>query len=73
MFTAGPPLLDNARVLVSDYQAVPSTPARHAHRMDAVVVFTEARVARALFVPAGTLHDDESASPGKTITIFELK
>ena len=73
MFTAGTPLLDNPRVMVSDYGGAPSTPARHAHRMDAVVVITEERTARAIFVPAGTVHDDESAHTGKKVTIFELK
>lgn len=73
MFSAATLLLDNPRVMVSDYGSAPLTPARHAHRMDAVVVITEQRTARALFVAAGTLHDDEAAHPGKTITIFELK
>ena len=73
MFNAGIPLLDNPRVLVSDYNGAPATPAHHAHRMDAVVVITDQRVARAIFVPAGTLHDDESTHGSKKVTIFELK
>jgi hypothetical protein len=41
--------------------------------MDTVVVKTEQSTARAIFVPAGTLHDDLSAHAGKRLTIFELK
>jgi hypothetical protein len=41
--------------------------------MDTVVVWTEGRVGRALFPPAGTVHTPEPISAGAKATIFELK
>jgi hypothetical protein len=65
-------LIDNERVIVWDYPGT-ATPVRHAHIMDTVVVWTEGRVGRALFLPAGTVHTPEPISAGAKATIFELK
>jgi hypothetical protein len=67
------PLLDNERVTVSDYTAPPAKGVRHLHPMDTVVVFTKERTARAIFIPAGTVHAAEEEAPGTRVTIFELK
>lgn len=66
------PLLDNDRVVVWDYPGT-TAPARHAHLMDTVVVWTEGRLGRAIFLPAGTVHTPEPISAGAKATIFELK
>jgi hypothetical protein len=66
------PLLDNDRVVVWDDPARPA-PVRHAHVMDTVVVWTEGRAGRAIFLPAGTVHTAEPITAGATATIFELK
>jgi hypothetical protein len=72
-FTAATmPLLDNERVVVSDYPGTPA-PVRHVHPMDTVVVWTEGRAGRAIFLPAGTVHIPEPISAGAKATIFELK
>jgi hypothetical protein len=67
------PLLDNERVTVWDYAAAPGQATRHAHPMDTVVVFTSERSARAVFVPAGTVHEAERVPAGTKATVFELK
>ena len=66
------PLLDNERVTVWDYPGI-ATPSRHAHTMDTVVVWTEARTGNAIFLAAGTVHTAEPISGGRKATIFELK
>jgi hypothetical protein len=66
------PLLDNQRVTVWDYPGT-AAPARHAHIMDTVVVWTEGRAGHARFLPAGTVHTAEPISAGAQATIFELK
>jgi hypothetical protein len=72
-FTAATmPLLDNERVTVWDYPGTPA-PVRHLHPMDTVVVWTEGRAGRAIFLPAGTVHTPEPISAGATATVFELK
>jgi len=66
------PLLDNERVTVWDYPGT-AAPVRHVHRMDTIVVWTEGRAGRAIFLPAGTVHTPEPISAGAKATIFELK
>jgi quercetin dioxygenase-like cupin family protein len=66
------PLLDNERVTVWDYPGA-AAPVRHVHTMDTVVVWTEGRSGRAIFLPAGTVHTPEPISAGAKATIFELK
>jgi hypothetical protein len=41
--------------------------------MDTVVVWTEGRSGRAIFLPAGTAHALEPIVAGAKATIFELK
>ena len=77
------PLLDNARVVVwdtsgSDFGTGPrrtltTTPARHAHVRDTVVVWTDGGEGRAVFLPAGTVHTAEPIGAGANAKIFELK
>jgi hypothetical protein len=67
------PLLDNERVTVWDYAAPPGPATRHAHPRDTVLVFTSERTARAVFVPAGTVHEAERVPTGTKATVFELK
>jgi uncharacterized RmlC-like cupin family protein len=67
------PLLDNERVLVWDYPGPQARSTRHRHPMDTVVVFTSEKTARAIFVPAGTVHDAEAVAAGTKATVFELK
>ena len=67
------PLLDNERVTVSDYPGPQGTSAKHCHPMDTVVVFTAKKTARAIFVPAGTVHEAETVADGTKATVFELK
>jgi hypothetical protein len=66
------PLLDNARVTVWSDPGTPS-PTLHAHTRDTVVVWVDAGVGRAIFLPAGTVHAPEPISAGAKATIFELK
>jgi len=66
------PLLDNDRVVVWDYPGT-AAPARHAHVMDTVVVWTEGRAGHAVFLPAGTVHAAEPISAGANARVFELK
>jgi len=37
------------------------------------VVFTSEKTARAIFVPAGTVHDAEAVAAGTKATVFDLK
>jgi uncharacterized RmlC-like cupin family protein len=67
------PLLDNERVTVWDYPGQQDMSPKHRHPMDTVVVFTSQKNARAMFVPAGTVHEAETAADGARVTIFELK
>jgi hypothetical protein len=67
------PLLDNERVTVWDYAGQQDMSPKHRHPMDTVVVFTSQKNARAMFVPAGTVHEAETAADGARVTIFELK
>jgi hypothetical protein len=72
-FTASTmPLLDNERVTVWKYTK-PAQTARHGHTMDTFVVWTEGRAGHAVFVPAGTIHNDEPIGAAANATIFELK
>ncbi|HEX3645742.1 MAG TPA: hypothetical protein VHT95_09045 [Vicinamibacterales bacterium] len=66
------PLLDNERVVVWGDPAT-APPIRHAHIRDTVVVWTEGREGRAIFLPAGTEHTPEPISAGAKATIFEIK
>ena len=66
------PLLDNERVTVWEYTK-PAQTARHSHAMDTFVVWTEGRAGHAVFVPAGTAHNDEPIGAAAKATIFELK
>jgi hypothetical protein len=66
------PLVDNERVLVWDAPAT-AAPTRHQHTRDAVIVWTEGRAGRAIFMTAGTIHTAEPISAGAKATIFELK
>ncbi len=68
------PLLDNERVTVWDFNPAQAASGRHRHPRDTVVVFTSAKAARAIFVPAGTVHGaDSESAPAARITVFELK
>jgi uncharacterized RmlC-like cupin family protein len=67
------PLLDNERVMVWDYSGPQAKSPLHHHPMDTVVVFTSQKIARAIFVPAGTVHAAEQVLPGTKATVFELK
>jgi quercetin dioxygenase-like cupin family protein len=69
---SGMPLLDNERVTVWEYPGT-AAPARHRHARDTVVVWSEGRAGRAIFLPAGTVHTPEPISAGAKATIFELK
>jgi quercetin dioxygenase-like cupin family protein len=66
------PLLDNERVTVWEYPGT-AAPVRHRHTRDTVVVWSEGRAGRAIFLPAGTVHTAEPTSAGAKATIFELK
>jgi hypothetical protein len=66
------PLLDNERVTVWDFPGT-TTPVRHFHPMDTVVVWTEGRSGKAMFLAAGTVHTAELISAAAKATIFELK
>jgi predicted metal-dependent enzyme (double-stranded beta helix superfamily) len=70
--SGGSPLLDNDRVVVWGYPGT-AAPVRHAHIRDTVVVWSEGREGRAIFLPAGTEHTPEPISAGAKATIFELK
>jgi len=72
-FSSGVSQLDNDRVTVSTYNRASSRAGRHFHRRDTVVVFTAKRAARAIFVRAGVVHDDERLVPEDNVTVFELK
>lgn len=67
------PLLDNERVTVSDYTPPPGGPKEHRHPLDAVVVATREKTARATFIPAGTVHGSDEIAAGMKTTVFELK
>jgi quercetin dioxygenase-like cupin family protein len=67
------PLLDNQRVTVWDYTRSSVPPAPHRHSMDTVVVWTDGRTGRAVFMPAGTVHSEEPIGSALKATIFELK
>jgi hypothetical protein len=72
-FSAGAaPLLDNARVVVWAYPGT-AAPIRHAHISDTVVVWTDGGEGRAIFLPAGTVHDNEPIGSSTKATLFELK
>ena len=70
-YTSRTPLLDNSRVTASAYSRTSPDAGRHFHRMDTVLVFTEERAARAIFVPAGKAHDDERVAPESIVTVFD--
>jgi len=67
------PRLDNERVTVWDYSGPQPTSSKHRHPMDTVVVFTSKKSARAIFIPAGTVHAADEVTAGTTTTVFELK
>ena len=67
------PMLDNGRVTVWDYPGPQARSPKHRHPMDTVVVFTSQKNARAIFVPAGTMHAAEEVTTGTKATVFELK
>ena len=67
------PLLDNERVTVWDYPGPQDKSPKHRHPMDTVVVFTEKKSARAIFIPAGIVHEAEDVPAGTKATVFELK
>ena len=67
------PLLDNERVTVWDYPGPHDQSLKHRHAMDTVVVFTSQKSARAIFIPAGTVHEAEAVPAGTNATVFELK
>jgi len=66
------PLLDNDRVVVWGDPGA-AAPVRHVHARDTVVVWTEGRDGRAIFLPAGTEHTSEPIGAGAKATLFELK
>ena len=66
------PLLDNSRVTVWEAARRPST-GQHRHTMDTVVVWSDARTGHAVFLPAGTVHDEEPIGAATKATIFQLK
>jgi len=72
-FTSSSLLLDNNRVTATAYSRPSSVSVRHYHRLDTVVVFTKDHASRAIFVPAGKAHDDESMASEDTVTVFEFK
>jgi quercetin dioxygenase-like cupin family protein len=69
---ASMPLLDNERVTVWEYPGT-AAPSRHRHARDTVVVWSEGRAGRAIFLAAGTVHTPEPISAGAKATLFELK
>ena len=67
------PRLDNERVTVWEYSAPAGAADRHRHPRDTVVVFTSEKTARAMFIPAGTVHSADETKSGPKVTVFELK
>src|SRR5262249_17874621 len=63
--------LDNERVTVWEFTQ-PSV-GRHRHTHDAVVAAINGENPRAVWIPRGTVHDDEGAGAASRYYVFEIK